>query len=76
MATEPVIAQSLSPPPAADIAAQVRAALAEDVGGGDLTTALVDAGRRVRGRLLCREQAVVCGRPWADEVFRQLTQAA
>jgi nicotinate-nucleotide pyrophosphorylase (carboxylating) len=54
------------------IVEQVRAALVEDIGRGDLTAALVDADRRIRGRLICREPAVVCGREWADEIFRQL----
>jgi nicotinate-nucleotide pyrophosphorylase (carboxylating) len=46
--------------------ADVARALAEDVGGGDLTAALVDATRRTRARILARESAVVCGRPWVE----------
>ncbi len=53
------------------IAADVAAALAEDLGAGDLTAALVP-DTTARGRLLCREAAVLAGRPWFDEVFRQL----
>lgn len=55
-----------------DLAEQVARALAEDVGRGDLTAALVPEGRRGRARVITREAAVLCGRPWFDEVFRQL----
>ncbi len=58
--------------PPADLAAQVRAALAEDVGGGDLTAALVPAGQRAQATLTSREAAVLCGRPWFEQVFREL----
>lgn len=61
-------------PPASRIRSQVEAALAEDVGAGDLTAALVPAGARARARVISREQAVVCGRAWFDEVFRQLDE--
>ena len=55
-----------------DLADQVARALAEDVGSGDLTAALVPAGRAGRATVVTRESAVLCGRPWVDEVFRQL----
>jgi len=54
------------------VIAQVRQALAEDLGSGDLTAALVPPGARVRARLIVRESAVLCGAAWFDEVFRQL----
>jgi nicotinate-nucleotide pyrophosphorylase (carboxylating) len=47
-------------------------ALAEDVGDGDLTAALVPAGRRAQARVLARESAVICGAPWAEAVLRQV----
>lgn len=47
-------------------------ALAEDVGSGDLTAALVDPQRRARARVLAREAAVVCGRPWVEAAVREL----
>ena len=59
----------------ADLGAQVEAALAEDIGTGDVTAALVPAAQRIRGRLVTREAAVLCGRPWAEEVFRRLDPA-
>jgi len=55
-----------------DIGEQVARALAEDVGTGDLTAALVPAGRPGRATLITREPAVVCGQAWFDEVFRQI----
>jgi nicotinate-nucleotide pyrophosphorylase (carboxylating) len=58
----------------ADLANQVEAALREDLGSGDVTAALVPAAQRVRGSVVAREEAVLCGRAWADETFRQLDQ--
>ena len=58
--------------PPADLAQQVEAALREDLGSGDVTAALVPAAQRVRGSAVAREEAVVCGRAWVDETFRQL----
>ena len=43
----------------------VARALAEDLGSGDLTVALVDPTRQARDRVLLRENAVLCGQPWA-----------
>ena len=44
----------------------VARALAEDVGTGDLTAALVDGSRSARARILAREPAVICGAPWVQ----------
>lgn len=60
----------MKPDPAA-IERTVAAALAEDVGSGDLTAALVPE-HRAQGQVVSREAAVICGRPWVDAVFRQL----
>jgi nicotinate-nucleotide pyrophosphorylase (carboxylating) len=64
---------NFNPPP--DLVEQVARALAEDVGGGDLTAALVPAGRPGRATVITREAAVLCGRPWFDEVFHQVDPA-
>lgn len=65
---------------AADLAAlalaDVQRALAEDVGTGDLTAALVDASRSARARILAREAAVICGRPWVEAAVRACDPAA
>ncbi len=54
----------------------VARALAEDVGAADLTAGLVDAARRARARVLCRESAVICGAPWAEAALRALAPDA
>ena len=61
---------TFAPPP--DLEEQVARALAEDVGGGDLTAALVPADRAGRATVITREAAVLCGQPWVEAVFRQL----
>ena len=58
-----------------DLAQQVTTALAEDIGGGDITAQLVPAAQRVTGKVITREEATLCGRPWVTEVFRQLDPA-
>ena len=55
-----------------DLTRTVARALEEDIGAGDLTAALVPAERNARAAVITREPAVVCGRPWFDEVFRQV----
>ena len=47
-------------------------ALAEDVGDGDLTAALVDADAVVGATIIARQSLVLAGQPWVDEVFAQL----
>ena len=62
----------ISRPDPADVASQVRLALAEDVGNGDLTVALVPANAVAHAEVIVREPAVLCGSAWFNEVFRQL----
>jgi nicotinate-nucleotide pyrophosphorylase (carboxylating) len=57
------------------IARQVAAALSEDVGGGDVTAALVPASQQVRASVVAREPAILCGIDWFDAVFRELDPA-
>jgi nicotinate-nucleotide pyrophosphorylase (carboxylating) len=62
-----------SPAAIAELArADAARALAEDVGSGDLTAALVDPARRAQARVLAREAAVICGAPWAEATLRQV----
>ncbi len=56
----------------ATIEADVRRALAEDVGDGDRTALLVPASKRMRARVISREAGVLCGRPWFERVFSAL----
>jgi len=59
-------------PPSTDIVqGDVERALQEDIGSGDRTAALVP-DKPVSAELRAREAAVLCGRPWFNEVFRQL----
>lgn len=55
-----------------DIIESVRRALSEDIGDGDITARLIPAGTMARGTVITREAAVLCGRPWVDEVFRRI----
>ncbi len=50
---------------------QVANALDEDVGSGDISAQLIDASAQLETELLVREDAVLCGIEWFDEVFRQ-----
>ena len=50
----------------------VEDALAEDIGGGDLTASLIDAHAVVGATIIARQSLVLAGHPWATEVFRQL----
>ncbi|HTN67564.1 MAG TPA: carboxylating nicotinate-nucleotide diphosphorylase [Burkholderiaceae bacterium] len=54
------------------LTSNIAAAVAEDVGSGDLTGLLVPAGERVRARVLVRETAILCGAPWFAGVMRKI----
>jgi nicotinate-nucleotide pyrophosphorylase (carboxylating) len=56
----------------ADIPDVVTRALAEDLGSGDVTAALIEEKQRAEARVLARENAVLCGTEWFDEVYRQI----
>jgi len=60
-----------APPPAEVVAQDVALALAEDLGSGDVTAALLP-DLADDAYLLCKEDAVVCGRPWFDACHRAL----
>ncbi len=51
----------------------VQNSLAEDLGPGDLSAQLVPEHQQVHARVLLRDEAVICGQAWFDEVFRQLS---
>jgi nicotinate-nucleotide pyrophosphorylase (carboxylating) len=63
---------SIALPPPDYIARTVRTALEEDVGSGDLTAQLIPADRAFTATVITREDAILCGRAWFDEVFRQV----
>ncbi|SIQ58121.1 carboxylating nicotinate-nucleotide diphosphorylase [Aquipseudomonas alcaligenes] len=56
----------------AEIEANARRALSEDIGSGDITAQLIPAERLAHARVITRDAAVVCGSAWVDAVFRQL----
>jgi nicotinate-nucleotide pyrophosphorylase (carboxylating) len=57
---------------AAEIDGNVRRALAEDIGSGDITAQLIPAERLAHAKVITRDAAVVCGTAWVEAVFRQL----
>ncbi|HBS42233.1 MAG TPA: carboxylating nicotinate-nucleotide diphosphorylase [Oceanospirillales bacterium] len=57
------------------IRTSVAQALAEDIGTGDITAQLIPESQQGHARIISREQAVIAGRPWVDEVFRQVDPA-
>ncbi|KPX43441.1 Quinolinate phosphoribosyltransferase [Pseudomonas syringae pv. helianthi] len=56
----------------AEIEANVRRALLEDVGSGDITAQLIPAERLAKATIISRDAAVIAGTAWVDTVFRQL----
>lgn len=60
------------PPPRELIARDVRRALEEDIGSGDVTADLLPSGVRARARVITREAAILCGQAWFEECFLQL----
>jgi nicotinate-nucleotide pyrophosphorylase (carboxylating) len=58
-----------SVPVPADLPQQVARALAEDIGAGDLTAALIPADRTGRATVITREAAVICGMPYVNATF-------
>ena len=59
----------------AEIEANVRSALAEDVGAGDITAQLIPVQQQAQARVITREAAVISGVAWVNEVFRQVDSA-
>lgn len=59
-------------PPQDNIQQQVQLALEEDIGSGDISAELISADKNIKGFVVCREPAVLCGQAWFNEVFLQL----
>ncbi len=70
-APAPVILRAMPKAPE-DLPQHVATALAEDVGSGDITAELVPADQHVSGKVITREPAILAGRQWVIETFRQL----
>ena len=60
-----------APPPAEVVAADVAAALAEDIGSGDATAGLLEDAPD-SAYLLCKEDCVLAGRAWFEACHRAL----
>ncbi len=54
------------------IRVNVQAALAEDIGSGDLTAQLIPAHALAHATVITRQAAVLCGTLWFEECFRTL----
>lgn len=54
----------------------VRRALAEDVGNGDITANLIPQDHQSSGRIICRDSAILCGCDWVEQVFHTLDPSA
>jgi nicotinate-nucleotide pyrophosphorylase (carboxylating) len=63
---------SASVPVPSDLAAHVASALAEDIGSGDRTAALIPKDKLGRATVITREATIVCGIPYVEAVFRQV----
>ncbi len=55
-----------------DVKNNVRVALAEDIGSGDITASLIPSDTQASAQVITREAGIVCGRAWVDEVFAQV----
>jgi len=55
-----------------DVASTVARALAEDLGDGDVTAALIDSAQQAQATITTRQSATIAGAPWVNEVFRQV----
>lgn len=56
----------------AEIEANVRRALLEDIGSGDITAQLIPTERLAKATIITRDAAIISGTAWVDAVFRQL----
>lgn len=57
------------------ITSQVSQALAEDIGSGDITAQLIPSDENIKANVITREDAILCGKAWVEEVFKQLDQS-
>lgn len=52
-----------------DLQRQVKAALEEDIGSGDITASLIPEDRQATAHVLCRDEATICGQAWFNACF-------
>ncbi len=63
----------MTPELAQSIETSVKISLAEDIGSGDITAQLIHEDALAKARVITREDAVICGSAWVNEVFRQVS---
>ena len=68
----PDAATDIPLPDSGQVEEDVRRALAEDVGPGDVTAALIPEATRARSTVICRQAGILCGVPWFETVYAQL----
>ena len=56
-------------PPSNEIKKQVQQALNEDIATGDVTAELIATDKEAHAQLICREEAILCGRDWFNHAF-------
>ena len=59
-------------PDQSKIESSVRRALEEDIGLGDITGELIDPLLIQEAKLVCREEAILCGSKWFESAFNLL----
>ena len=59
----------------ADLSLSIQQALAEDIGSGDWTAALIPAHQQLHAHLISREDGILCGQAYADAAFAALSPA-
>ncbi len=57
-----------------NIAEQVKMALNEDIGTGDVTADLIDKNTESKAKVICRDDAIIAGIAWFNEVFQQIDE--
>lgn len=65
---------SPAPPSPGSVIANVEAALAEDLGGGDITADLLPENAAAEARVITRDAGILCGQPWVDAVFTRIDE--
>ena len=58
----------------ADLEMTVATALAEDIGDGDITAALIPAEQTISAQIVAKECGILCGQAWANAVFKQIDE--
>lgn len=56
-----------------DLQNNIETALSEDIGSGDLTASLIPDSRQATAQVIAKEAAVICGRPWFDQVIQHVS---